>query len=142
MCDWNKVIKSGLAAGLVMLVAGLVLMLFWQAVFPATQAEYKSGLYRPWGDPLMQLFFLYPFILGLAMAYAYGYFRSAFKGKDFAANGAKYGFMVWLLAGLPGMFVTYASFVVSAQMALSWTLSGLAEMLLGGIAVSKVWERK
>jgi hypothetical protein len=142
VCDWAKVIKSGLAAGLVMLIASFMLMPFWNAAFPAIGKEYLSGLYRPWSDPLMMAFFLHPFILGLALAYAYEIFSGAIKAKGAVNKGLRFGFIVWVISSIPGMYASYTSFYISLPMILSWTLNGLVQLLLGGIVIAKIWEPK
>lgn len=140
MCDWKNVITTGLAAGVVMLAVGLLLMPVWSAVFPNIQGEYASGLFRPWNDPLMTLYFAHPFVLGLAMAYLFEYMKPALKIKGWMAKGFKYGFLVWLVAGLPGMWITYASFNVSLPLVLSWTASGFLELVLAGASIAKLWK--
>lgn len=141
MADWMKTFKSGLAAGVVMLAASLVLMPVWNAVFPGLQAEYYNAMFRPWSDPRMSYIFVHPFVLGLAMAYAYDYFGKSFKGRDYLRQGAAYGFVVFVLASIPGMLMTYSSFSVSAEMVLSWTLNGLVQLLAGGAALAWAWNR-
>ena len=140
MCDWMRVVKSGLGAGIVVLAASLLLMPLWNLLFPFLQAEYLNpALFRPWTDPLMSLYFLYPFVLGLAMAYVYEMVMPALKTKGWVAKGARFGFMLWVVAGVPGMLMTYASFPVSLAMVFSWLAGGLAEMLLAGMAVARIW---
>ena len=96
----KKVIIPGLAAGVVILVASLILMQAWEALIPGLAAEYKTPLFRPWSDPLMMLFFLYPFILGIAFAWLW------FKTKKVWKNPYEMALTYFLVASIPGMFVT------------------------------------
>ena len=140
MCDWWKVIRTGLLAGLVMLAVSFALMPVWSALFPAIQEEYKNiFIFRPWGDLLMNLFILQPFILGIALAYAYEKVGGVFKKKSYVDRGMAFGFMIWVVSGIPGMFATYTSFQLSEIMVFSWLVTGLVQLLLGGIVIAKLW---
>ncbi len=143
MCDWWKITKNGLLAGLAMLAVGWILMPVWTALFPSIASEYANILvFRPWGDPLMNLFLLQPFILGIALAYVFEKVGGVFKQKKYFERGTAFGFMVWVVSGIPGMFATYTSFQLSEAMVLSWLLGGLVQMLAGGIALAWLWQRK
>ncbi|MFH1199936.1 MAG: hypothetical protein V1708_02625 [Candidatus Micrarchaeota archaeon] len=143
MCDWWKVFRTGLVAGLVMLVVSFALMSLWSALFPSITGEYANlFLFRPWGDPLMNLFFIQPFIVGIALAYVFEKVGPVFKQKDFVDRGMAFGFMIWVASGIPGMFATYTSFQVSEAMVFSWLAGGLVQMLAGGIVLARLWKKK
>ena len=138
MVECKKVIIGGLAAGLIMLILGwFVLMPVLGMIFPGLQAEYESGIFRPWDDPLMSYMFIHPFIIGLVMAYVFQAFKP-YPKKSLVMRGISYGFMFWLLVTVPGMLVTLSSFNVSVEMVLSWTLEFLIEMPIAGIIIAKL----
>ena len=57
-------LKRGLIAGLANLIVMLVLMWLIGVVFPSVMQEYKNtAIFRPFNDPLMMVYFGYPFIL-------------------------------------------------------------------------------
>lgn len=141
--EWGKIVKSGLAAGIVMLVISVALMPVWSTLIPGQQAEYENEhIFRPWSDPLMSYVFVHPFVLGLLMAYAYTYFGRGWKKKSLLCKGTFYGLLVWLVGGLPGMLMTISSFQLSNAMVLSWTVQGLIATLAGGFVIVKLWEKK
>jgi hypothetical protein len=131
----RKIVGPGLLAGLLMLIVGMVLNIAIEKMIPGIMAEYKTpGLFRPWTDPLMQIYFAYPFILGLALAYAWD------KIKGCLGENKVWAFVwgLFLVATLPGMFITYSSFQVSLAMVLSWTICGIVNVLVAGLVFAKM----
>lgn len=128
----KKILLPGLAAGVAMLVVWLVLSQVLAFLFPQLAVEFANpALFRPWSDPLMVLFFAYPFVLGVVLAWMWN------KTKGVWKNGVDFALAYWLSASIPGMFVSYTSFPLSLVMVLSWTITGLAEVL----CASAVFER-
>jgi hypothetical protein len=132
-----KKILNGLLAGAAMLVVGFGFSQLFDWMFPAIAAEYQNGaIFRPWTDPLMMLYFLYPFILGIALSFFWGMAKGMFKGKNVLERGVKFGFMYFVIASIPGMFVTYSTFKVSAALIMSWTISGFLSAFIAGAIFS------
>ena len=133
-----KVLISGVAAGVCVLAFSVAFSMVFGMVFPGVAQEYVSAVFRPWSDPLMSLFFLYPFVLGLALAWAWPKVNAALHGKSEIEKGAKFGFGYWVVAGIPGMLMSYSSFNVSLLMVLGWSVAGLAEAMIAGIVIAKL----
>jgi hypothetical protein len=134
----KKIIISGIVAGIAVLVLSLLWMNVFGMAFPAVAAEYKTSMFRPWTDPLMTAMFAYPFILGIALAWAWNKAKGLFKQKEFWQRGAMFGASVWLISSIPGMFITYTTFVVSFAMIMEWTLGGLLYCVVSGIIFAKL----
>ncbi len=83
------------------------------------------------------LYFLYPFIVGFILSYAWGRVKPLFAQGTAAARGMRFGALACLFFVLPGMFVTYSSFAVSFVMVLVWTASGIVSMLIAGAILAK-----
>ena len=133
----KKIILPGLLAGLAALISSAILSLIFTHV-PAIAADYANpALIRPFSDPLMSVFFLYPFILGIALAWAWNKSKSLFLGTT-AARGTKFGLSVWLISTIPGMFVSYTCFPISILTVLSWTVDGLAASIIIGMIVARM----
>jgi len=140
MIDWKNVIIGGIAAGFVMFILGwFVMMPVLEMIFPGLPAEYESGVFRAWDDPLMSYMFIHPFVIALIMAFVFNAVHP-FKKKGFVERGIYYGLMFWLLVTVPGMLVTLSSFNVSVEMVLSWTIEFLIEMPITGIIIAKLAE--
>ena len=133
----KKIIWPGILAGILMLIAGMIVSSFMQWIFPSLAKEYAAGLMRPWTDPLMMVFFLYPFLLGIILAWAWDKSKSLFKGTQ-AQKGRAFAGSIILISTIPGMFVTYTSFKISFLMVLSWLISGIIYSLIAGCLFSRM----
>lgn len=129
----KKIILPGLSLGVIMLIVGMVVNYLFMLI-PSVSADYSSGFMRSWSDPLMMLFFLYPFVLGLVFAWLWAKTKESFKGK---MRGCYFGWLLFFLTTVPGMFVTYTSFNLSFLTILSWTVSGLINAKIAGFFLAK-----
>ena len=75
-------VKSGLIAGLIMLIISFVMTIILDLIFPQITLEYSTQMYRSWNDPLMLLFYLHPFILGLILSWVWQLTSLIMKGDD------------------------------------------------------------
>lgn len=128
----KKIVIPGLAAGVVILIASLILTQIYEAVFPTLILEYYSPLFRQWNDQLMTLFFLYPFILGLALAWLWNKTKKSWKTPYDLAIA------YFAAATIPGMFVTFTSMPYSPLMVATWTLGGLIYVLCAAFVLQKM----
>lgn len=120
-----------------MLLVGLAVDSVFKAVIPSIADEYESsGLFRPWSDPIMSLYFLYPFLVGLILAWVWSKVKGIFVSTGGWNTGVRFGLVYWLVT-LPGMLISYASFPLSLTMVLVWTISGLLQALVAGILFAK-----
>ena len=123
--------KRGLIAGLANLVLGFGINQFVTLLLPALANEYQNpAMFRPWSDPLMMVYFAYPFILGVAAAYLW---EKAGKPKPL-----EFAKLYFLIATVPGMFITYTSFQISLPMVLLWAVTGYIQVLVAGLVFIKV----
>ncbi|MBI5220216.1 MAG: hypothetical protein HY978_00060 [Candidatus Liptonbacteria bacterium] len=128
----KRTVSVGLLAGLVLLLAGLALNMAMNVLAPGLKSEYEnSGIFRPWSDPLMSLYFLYPFLFGVLLAWVWR------RVAPLQISWNRFAGAVFLVYSIPGMLITYASFQVSLGMVLSWTLSGLIDAGLASYLFAK-----
>jgi hypothetical protein len=138
MCG-KKIVLPGLLAGAAMLVLSVGISFLFNTVFPGLKAEYVNpALFRPWSDPLMSLYFVYPFVLGLILAWFWSRIKSTIKEKSAMKRGFRFGIGYWIIASVPGMFITYSSFPVSLLMVLSWSAAGFLEVWCAGAIFAKM----
>jgi hypothetical protein len=128
-----KKVLIGLLAGLVMMVVWFGFSQLFSFVFPGLATEYQSAMFRPWSDPLMMLYFLYPFVLGIALSFFWAMAKGMFKGNNAFERGLKLAFMYLVIATIPGMLITYSSFQISLLMTVSWAVNGFIEVFAGGV---------
>ncbi len=133
----NKTIVSGIVAGVAMLVIGMIVNNAFM-LLPAVNADYHNvSLMRPFNDPLMWLFFAYPFVLGFALAWIWNKTKSLIKGK-WINRGLKFGGTYWAITTIPGMLVSYSSFPISFLTIFAWTISGLVNALIAGMIFARM----
>ena len=130
MC--KKIIWPGLFVGVIALVLNMIVNYAFMLI-PSVKADYYSGFMRSWQDPLMMVFFLYPFILGIVFAWLWDTTKSSFKGK---MRGCYFGWILFFLTTVPGMFITYTSFNLSFLTILGWTISGLLTAKIAGFVLA------
>lgn len=134
----KKKIYLGLAAGVALLALMMPISWLLNLVLPI-QGEYSNpnGIFRPLNDPLMSLMFVYPFVIGMALSWLWAGVNKSMKG-GMIAKGLQFGFGYWLIATIPGMFITYSSFDVSWMMIATWTISGLIDAMIAGLVFAKL----
>jgi len=90
---FRNIIVTGFLAGLAMLSVSVGLSFLSNLVLPNLMAEYANiELFRPWDDPLMFIYFAYPFVMGLALAWFWNRVKFTFRGKSAWSRGVQYGF--------------------------------------------------
>ncbi|MBM3247006.1 hypothetical protein FJZ17_00470 [Candidatus Pacearchaeota archaeon] len=131
----KKVIGPGLLLGLIMLIFSMIVNYLFMLI-PSVNADYTTEFMRSWQDPIMMAFFVYPFILGLVFAWLWAKTKTSFKGKGIM-RGCYFGWLLFFLTTVPGMFATYTSFNLSFLTILGWTVSGLINAKIAGFFLVK-----
>jgi hypothetical protein len=132
----KKIVLPGLVAGVVMLVSGLLFNVLFNSVFPGVQSEYINPIFRPWSDPLMSLIFVQPFVLGFLLAWLWATVKCLIKDPISWRRGMSFAFSYWIVCSIPGMIMSYSSFNISLMMTLSWTLTGLVQVICASLVLS------
>ncbi len=126
-------IKKALIAGFINLVVGLALNWLLGILFPSIELEYRNGaIFRPWNDPVMMLFFVYPFVQAFVLVYFWKLVKKELKG-DLVQRACQFTGMYLIVATLPGMFVSYTSFHVSFLMIFTWIFTGFIQAFIAGL---------
>ncbi len=134
----KRTLFAGLLAGLVLFVASMAFGYLVNFVFPGLQAEYANfAIFRPWDDPLMMLYFLYPFVLSFVLAWFWQKASRLFEGPTWKM-ALSLTWVYFLMATVPGMLITYSSFQVSGLMTLSWTITGFVQVFFASLVLVKM----
>ena len=129
----KKIILSGIIVGVVILAVSMLIN-YGFMLFPTIAADYQNtNIMRSWQDPLMMLFFLHPFVLGIILAGVWDRTKGLFQGSIFQ-KGNQFGIAIWLIATVPGMLISYSSFTLSLLTIISWTVSGLINSIVGELS--------
>jgi hypothetical protein len=135
----KKILIPGLVAGLVMLVAAMVVGWLTTLVLPSMAQEYgNASLYRTWSDPIVYVYFVYPFFLGIALAWVWNTTKGVIGKGSLWVKGSRFARAFWLVSALPGILMTYSTFPISLAVALSWLLSSLVQLVCAGFVYAKM----
>lgn len=130
--------KKIVIIGFANLLLGITINFLVQWFLPSIALEYQNeSIFRPWSDPLMIIFFAYPFILAWASSYVWDLIEKKVIGASIkkALYFAKFYFII---ATIPGMFISYTTFHISFLMIVIWSLTGFMEAFLAGILFANI----
>lgn len=135
----KKIFILGIVAGAVMLVISMVFNFVCGVIYPSLLIEYNNvNFFRPLTESLASLYFLHPFLLGIILAWVWNKTKTVIIGETVVKKGINFGFVYWIVASIPGMFITYSCFQVSFVMVLSWLFEGLIGGIVAGIIFAKM----
>lgn len=132
----KKIFWTGLFAGISMVIVNMILTPLFNFIFPGLKESYMNPVFRPWEDPIMMLFFLYPIILGFGLSWVWEKTKNLFLGS-FWNRGLNFGFAYFVVAGIPAFLINFSSFNLPFFMILSWTIMGLINGLVAGLVLAK-----
>jgi len=133
--DSKRFLLAGISAGIVILVVSMVVGILVQLAFPYN--IFDLGGMRAQDDPVMALYFLHPWVLAFAMAFAYDKFGGAIQG-DLTSKGTTFGIIMWILVSIPSAFLVYSSMNYPIGFTLQSVLGSLIYMPLSGLVIAKV----
>jgi hypothetical protein len=135
----KSIIVAGLTAGFAMLVLAVAVGMLMHAALPSVAKEYENtSLFRSWSDPIMSLYFLYPFFLGIALAWVWNKTKGVIGEGSMWLRGSRFARSFWIISIAPGILMSYSSFPVSLAMSLTWLLSSLIQVLCAGFIYARM----
>lgn len=134
----KKFLLSAIISAVAVFVVSMVINYLFSLIFTGLKGEYEnSNIFRPWGDPLMMIYFIYPLIFALIVAFVWDKVKSAFSGT-YINKVVNFSLIYWLAASIPGMIMSLSSFKISLIMILSWTIGGLFQILTAAFITIKM----
>jgi hypothetical protein len=133
----KKILVAGLVAGLAIFILSMAFSSLAQWIWDFDMMEI-AGM-RESDDPVMALFFVHPWVLGFAMAILYTYCGKALEG-DFLSKGACFGFLMWIVVGIPSAFLVFTSMDYPVGFTVNSVIGTLIYLLVSGILISKLFE--
>jgi len=112
------------------------------AVSTATQALFDYNVLtlagmRSVNDPVSMLFFVYPFVVGLAMAILHDFAKKSFTGTAIR-KGIVLGLLGWIVYGIPSAFIVFSSMNYPIGFTVNSVIGSLVYMLGAGITITKL----
>ncbi|MFH1221892.1 MAG: hypothetical protein V1492_02290 [Candidatus Micrarchaeota archaeon] len=142
--DFKKIIVSGLVAGLAAFIVGNLLYLnpLTASLYSASSASYCSKSMDLFGGlmPWLGLMWLGGMISTVFLAVIYSYTEKGLGGPAWR-KGLFFGFLLWLVAGLPNAYNTWLLHSYPDAMILVETINGLIGGLVAGLVLAIVYEK-
>ncbi len=132
----KKIIFQGLAAGLALLVLSILGLYGTIWIFPSLAVQYFGPTFDTQSERAI-LYFIHPFIAGLALAWFWDRCKGMLKGS-FLGRGIEFGVLYWLVAIFPMMWLIYSAINVSILLVVSWLAFGLIQAILAGLLLEKM----
>ena len=99
----------------------------------------KLGGMRAMDDPVMILFFFYPFGFAFAAAEVFDIIKGSLTGSR-STKGMMYGVLLFVLVTIPSIFVTISSMNYPPWFCIAQILEGVIEYPLLGIIFVNIWK--
>lgn len=132
----RKVLINGIITGVILLVVSIALLFITVRIMPALAWEYFGPSFNTEGDRDF-LFYIHPFLIGIALAWLWNRVKSVFTG-NWILKGMEMGLMYALVATLPAMWITFSAINISVEMVLTWFLYGLFQAIISGLILARL----
>ncbi len=132
----KKIILPGLAAGLVLLLLCVIGLYATVWLFPTLAIQYFAPTFDSQSERAV-LYFVHPFVMGLALAWFWNLCKHLFKGA-YLRRGIEFGLLYWLVAIFPMMWLIYSTIDVSLNLVGSWLIFGLLQGIAAGLVFEKM----
>ncbi|MFH1443570.1 MAG: hypothetical protein ABIG96_06050 [Candidatus Micrarchaeota archaeon] len=140
---WGKALVAGIAYAVISQAIRIIESFFTMDYYtdPANFALWSRMMMPGAGAPPMEFFIynlLFGVLIGMVFAYAYNSIKSAIPAENSWMRGVKFGWLLFLVAGIPGFIMLFMILAVPVMLNFSWLVSGLVVYLLGGAAIGKI----
>jgi hypothetical protein len=132
----KKIITSGLAAGIVLLVLSVLGLYLTVWLFPQTALQYFDSAFNTQSSRYM-IYFIHPFIVSMALSWFWARFKGILSGS-FITRGIEFGLIYLVIAILPMMWLIYSAMSVSLHMIATWFVFGLLQGIVAGLIFEKM----
>jgi hypothetical protein len=131
----RTIVLSGLVAGIVVLALSMIISTVTQVLFDYNVLA-LAGM-RSVNDPVSILFFLFPFVVGVAMAVLYDFTKKSFTGTA-TRKGLVLGLLGWIVYGIPSAFIVFSSMDYPLGFTVNSVIGSLVYMLGAGITITNM----
>lgn len=133
----RKFLISGILTGIVITIVSTIMNAIISTIWPYNLLSLEG--IRSVADPVMILYFLYPWVLGFALVYAYNYIERALKG-NYITKGKKFGMLTWIVVSIPSAFLVWSSMNYPIGFTINSVIGSLIYMIATGITIA--WVQK
>jgi len=136
--EGKKVLIAGIAGGILLFIAWLAFSILANLIAPFN--IFAVGGMRQANDPLMSLFYAYPFVLSFMSALVFDRVKAAIGETGRCCAGVSFGLILIALVTVPGMFVIFSSMNYPAGFYLGNLLFGIVGFPLLGMLYARIWK--
>ena len=135
--EGKKILIAGIAGGILLLVAQFAFSMVANVVAPYD--IFAIGGMRQMNDPLMALFYAYPFVLSFMSAIVFDRIKGGLGGPCPCGPGLGFGLILILLVTIPGAFVIFSSMDYPVGFYVGNILFGIVGFPLLGLLYARIW---
>jgi hypothetical protein len=135
--DLKKILIAGIAGGILLFVAQFAFSMIGNLIAPYD--IFTIGGMRARDDPIMLLFFAYPFVLSFMSAIAFDRVKGALAGSCCGGAGFTFGRVLILLITIPSMFVIFTSMTYPPGFYIENLLFGIIGFPALGMLYARIW---
>jgi hypothetical protein len=132
----KKIIIAGLVAGIVLLILSVLGLYITIWFFPSLAEQYFDPAFANESGRYL-LYFLHPFVIGLALSWFWARFKGVLKGS-FITRGIEFGLIYGMVATFPMMWLIYSAMNVSLELVATWFVLALIQGLIAGLVFEKI----
>jgi hypothetical protein len=132
----RNIVVAGSAGGIVIFLLMVISGFLVNLILPTDMNMY--GGMRSANDPVMNLFYLYPFVIAFVSALVFDQVRDCLKG-DRVTKGLMYGAILLAIITIPGLYVMFTSMTWPVDFYISTGLWEIVSFPLLGIMYAKIW---
>lgn len=132
----KKIITSGICAGIVLLIISEVVLHITVLLFPSIAVEYFAPAFDT-GSKHASLYYLHPFVIGLALAWFWTRFKGVLTGS-FINRGIEFGLIYVAVGSIPMLWLIYAAMNVSLAIVFTWFVMALLQGIIAGLIFEKL----
>jgi hypothetical protein len=130
--NWKGGIVSGIAAGTVILLVGMLSGSMLSAEYVKT-----VQLWKPMTGSWWYFMIVIDIIEGILYAMVFSMVSGGIPGEGWK-KGLNYGIILWLVSTVPGMLMTYSTMAVPDVLVASWLFGGLLSLIVSGILIAAI----
>ena len=132
----KKIITSGIVAGIILLIASEIGLRLTLTLFPGIAEQYFDPAFDT-GSSKVNMYYMHPFVISLALAWFWTRFKGALTG-GFFTRGIEFGLVYVLIAAVPMLWLIYAAMNVSLAIVATWFLLALVQGIIAGLVFEKM----
>jgi len=133
----KNIALAGIIVGAILLVLMVAINMTMNAIVPMDISSY--GGMRAMDDPIILLFFFYPFVVAFAAAIVFDMVKDSLKGSQIQ-KGLMFSLLLLIIMMFPGLYVMYTSMTWPVEFYLATGLWEIVSFPVAGIIFARIWK--